>query len=378
MMKIPGMLMVSAGGRNVGKTEFACSLIRKFSSRCNIIGIKVTAIDEVNSGCPRGESGCGVCSSLKGYYYITEETDSRADKDTCRMLAAGADRVFWLKALKTHLAEAITALLGIIGYDAVTICESNSLRRVVEPGLFVMVKGQGEENWKASAKDVAQYADRIVSFDGNEFDIDLNEIELVNRRWVGKMETTAIIIAGGDSTRMGHDKEMLPIDGQPMIKHIYYQLRRHFHQVLISSNNKSKYSFLDVEVIPDRVSGQGPLRGIASALKASANDLNFVIACDIPQVNIVLMKTMLREAHDYDAVVPTTGPSQYEPLFAVYRKSTLPAIEDALSSGNNRIMDALSGCRVKYIDLAGAEWLKNINTMHDYSEFVRKESDDTV
>lgn len=45
MIKIPGMLMVSAGGRNVGKTEFACSLIRKFSSRCNIIGIKVTAIE---------------------------------------------------------------------------------------------------------------------------------------------------------------------------------------------------------------------------------------------------------------------------------------------------------------------------------------------
>ncbi len=370
--------MVSAGGRNVGKTEFACSLIRKFSSRCNIIGIKVTAIDEVNSGCPRGGSGCGVCSSLKGYYYITEETDSRADKDTCRMLASGADRVFWLKALKTHLAEAVAALLSIIGDDAVTICESNSLRRVVEPGLFVMVKGHGEETWKPSAKDVAQYADRIVSFDGNEFDIDADEIELVDRRWAEKMETTAIIIAGGSSSRMGQDKDMLPIDGQPMIKHICDQLRRHFNQILISSNNTSKHSFLDVEVVADKVSGQGPLMGIAAALKASVNDLNFVIACDIPQVNVALMKTMLREAHDYDAVVPATGPSQYEPLFAVYRKSVLPAIEDALSSGNNRIMDALSCCRVKYIDLAGAGRLKNLNTMNDYWEFVRRENDITI
>jgi len=111
------------------------------------------------------------------------------------------------------------------------------------------------------------------------------------------------------------------------------------------------------------------------ALKASVNDLNFVIACDIPQVNVALMKTMLREAHDYDAVVPTTGPSQYEPLFAVYRKSTVPVIEDALSSGNNRIMDALSCCRVKYIDLAGAGRLKNLNTMNDYWELVRREND---
>jgi len=177
---------------------------------------------------------------------------------------------------------------------------------------------------------------------------------------------------------MGHDKDMLPINGQPMIKHIYDQLHRYFNQVLISSNNTSKHSFLDVQVITDRVSGQGPLMGIASALKASANDLNFVIACDIPQVNITLMKTMLREAHDYDAVVPVTGLSQYEPLFAVYRKSALPAIEDALSSGNNRIMDALSRCRVKYIDLAGAGRLKNLNTMNDYWEFIGKENDVTV
>ena len=48
------------------------------------------------------------------------------------------------------------------------------------------------------------------------------------------------------------------------------------------------------------------------------------------------------------------------------------------ASRQNRIMDALSRCRIKYIDLAGAGRLKNLNTMNDYWEFVRSENDITV
>jgi len=360
--------MVGAVDRGAGKTKFVCSLIRRFGSQCNIIGIKVTAIEDAKSGCPRGVSDCGVCSSLEGHFYITEETDSQADKDTCRMLASGAGRVFWLKALKAHLEEGIAALLNIIGDDAVSVCESNSLRKVVEPGLFIMVKGCGTQNHKVSAKDVIRCADRIVFFDGNEFDIDADEIKFADGKWVVRLQATAIIMAGGDSIRMGRN----------MIKHIIDQLRPHFNQILISSNDISKYCFLGAEIVPDRVTGHGPLGGIASALQASANDLNFVIACDIPQVDMPFVRMMLRQARDYDAVVPKTGQSQYEPLFAVYKKDVLAAVEAALLSGNNRIIDALSRCRVKYIDLAGAQRLRNINTMNDYQEFVGKESDAVV
>ncbi|MBA7627735.1 Molybdenum cofactor guanylyltransferase [subsurface metagenome] len=62
------------------------------------------------------------------------------------------------------------------------------------------------------------------------------------------------------------DKSILLIKGQPMIKHIYDQLRPNFNQILISSKDISKYSFLGVEVIPDKVIGRGPLGGIASVL----------------------------------------------------------------------------------------------------------------
>jgi len=371
MIRIPGMIMVGSGDRNAGKTEFACSLIRKFDSQTDVIGIKVTAIADPRSGCPRGEDGCGVCVTLEDDYCIIKETLSKSDKDTCRMLAAGASQVFWLRVLKPHLAEGIKALLDIIGDDAISVCESNSLRQVVEPALFFMLKGKTGSTHKSSAKAVSHYADREVVFDGNDFDLSLDEIELVGGGWACKMRATAIIMAGGQSKRMGRDKSMLPINGKPAIEHIFEQLRPHFDRILISSNDKDTHHFLGADVVADEVTGKGPLMGIASALKVSKTEVNFVIACDIPHVDMGLVRQMVRQSRDFDAVIPRSASTRYEPLFAVYKKSIVDVLDKALASGNYRIIDALNDCRVNYLDPADGRDFRNLNTMNDYEEFCR-------
>jgi molybdopterin-guanine dinucleotide biosynthesis protein A len=252
-----------------------------------------------------------------------------------------------------------------------------------------MVKGSGAKAWKDSARQVSKYADRIVTWKPTSFDFDIDQIGLIDGRWVIREKATAIIMAGGRSTRMGHDKSLLPLKTQqpaicdasknnnarPMIQHIFDQLRPCFNQILISSDDTSRYAFLGAPVIADRMPGQGPLMGIASALAASDNEVNLVIACDIPEVDIALVRTMLRRIRGYDAVVPKTGPSQYEPLFAVYKKRILKALENALSSGQRRIIDALSPCRVKYLDLTGTGCLRNLNTMQDYLKFIGGQKD---
>ena len=84
---------------------------------------------------------------------------------------------------------------------------------------------------------------------------------------------------------------------------------------------------------------------------------------------------MLRQVRSgYDAVVPRTGPSQYEPLFAVYRKGILDTANELLSSGKRRIAEMFSRCRVRYIDLSDTEQIKNLNTMNDYLEFLRRQN----
>ena len=187
-----------------------------------------------------------------------------------------------------------------------------------------------------------------------------------------KTKATAIIMAGGKSKRMGRDKSMLLINGEPVIKHIYEQLLPHFDQVLVSSDNVSKYTFLGARVVPDEVTGKGPLIGIASAIRVSANDANFVIACDIPQIDISFVQQMVKKSKGFDAVMPKTGPSKYEPLFAVYKKSTLAAIDRSIAAGNYKIIDPISDCKVNYIDMSSTGQIENLNTMKDYQKFVGK------
>ncbi|MCK4292279.1 MAG: molybdenum cofactor guanylyltransferase [Planctomycetes bacterium] len=390
MIKLDNMLMIGSSGANVGKTELACAILKKFGKNIDIIGVKVTTVQDTNGQCPRGGQGCGVCSSLDGVFHLTEETDSGSGKDTSKLLASGANRVFWLQVLRDHLAQGATALLDVIGPDAVSVCESNSLRQAVEPGLFLMLGGRDVKTWKSSARQVREYADRIVVSDGRGFDLDLDAIKLIGGRWrmrqdpkgicegpTRPIKATAIIMAGGGSGRMGTDKSLLPVNGRPIIENIYEQLRGHFDQILISANEQEKLAFLALEVVPDRIAGQGPLMGMASALEASRNELNFVVACDIPHIDIGRVGEMLGQAAESGAqvVIPTTGDQKYEPLFAVYHRSALEAMNKVLSSGGRKISDIFALCRVEYVELGDAEWFINLNTRTEYEGFREKHGD---
>jgi len=173
---------------------------------------------------------------------------------------------------------------------------------------------------------------------------------------------------------MGADKTLLPIDGKPMIQHVHEQLRPWFSRTLISSNNAPAHAFLGVPLIADEAMGKGPLMGIVSALRASPDAINFVMACDAPDVDIDLMRAMVRQARDWDAVVPRTPSGRCEPLFAVYNKKALPIFEHMLSSGNYRMTDALDRCRVKYVPVVQGQIL-NINTTSEYRQHIGKAGD---
>jgi molybdopterin-guanine dinucleotide biosynthesis protein A len=117
--------------------------------------------------------------------------------------------------------------------------------------------------------------------------------------------------------------------------------------------------------------------GIASALEASANEINFVVACDIPRIELRYVRRILFEAFKdgADIIVPTTGDGGYEPLFAVYCKSALKAINKVLSSGGRKISDVFALCKVKKVDLGAG--LANLNTMAEYEEFRKNQQNQT-
>jgi len=187
---LPNLLLIGAANRDAGKTTFACGVIntlRQALPATGIIGVKVTAIREVNGECPRGGSGCGVCSTLEGDYCITEETCLDSAKDTSRLLAAGAERVFWLQVLHEQMAAGLLALLELVPPGAPLVCESNSLSRVVKPGLFLMLERQGGLQIKATAREALPRADRRIAFNGRSFQIAPERLRFAEGVW--RLET---------------------------------------------------------------------------------------------------------------------------------------------------------------------------------------------
>jgi len=90
----PNLLIIGSTGRNTGKTEFACSVIRTHSSQNEIIGVKVIPVDKNERTCHRPQEGCGLCDSLTGDYKIIEEQTIDSSKDTSRKLKAGAKKAY--------------------------------------------------------------------------------------------------------------------------------------------------------------------------------------------------------------------------------------------------------------------------------------------
>src|SRR3990167_1947192 len=115
----------------------------------------------------------------------------------------------------------------------------------------------------------------------------------------------AIILAGGRNARMqGVDKAFLEVDGRPIISHIIDRLTPFVDQAIIVTNSPEKYVNFEARTVWDEIPDKGPLMGIYSGLKASSSEYNFVVACDMPFVNIALVGYIIDMKDGYDIIVP--------------------------------------------------------------------------
>ncbi len=176
-MKLPKMLMVGASTSNIGKTELVCTLIKQFCSTNKIIGLKVTTYYDNDIQYHGTEQ-----ILIKKNYDIVEETDYKSQKDTSRMLQAGAYKAFLIRVWNDFSEEAINQFLSqnIGNKNSLIICESNSMRKVVEPGVFLMIKNKNSQHTKPSAIETEKYVDKSIISDGKTFDFNFKRIKLIN------------------------------------------------------------------------------------------------------------------------------------------------------------------------------------------------------
>lgn len=366
-IRMPGWLVVGSAERHAGKTSLACAIIERWAKSHSVVAVKVTAISE-GAPCPRGKQSCGACASLASDFEILEETGEHPLKDTARLLSSGASRAFWVRCRRDRIDVAVLALSRRIGAGTLVVAESNSLARVIEPDLFLMVKSARPSAVKPTAAAALSLARPVVISPSGSSDLNLQDLVVVEGVW-HLAEASVAVLAGGTSSRMGQDKSLVRIGGEPLISLIVRQLRRRFDEILIGSNEPAKYAFLGCRTISDERAGQGPLRGIVSVVEAAQRERVFVVACDIPVIDLATVERLIVLAEQYDCVIPVS-PTGREPLFAVYRKSAAPAMHAALDAGERRISAIFPRVRTGFYDLGPAPWYWNLNTQADLAAFV--------
>ena len=182
---------------------------------------------------------------------------------------------------------------------------------------------------------------------------------------------SAMVLAGGQSRRMGRDKALIEYEGRPIIAHVIDTLRALSNDIVIISNRLDAYGSFGARVVPDYEPPSGPLGGIAVGLQAVQHDRAIVVACDMPFLNVTLLRWLSDLAREFDAVVPQTG-DEFEPLHAIYRKACFRPIVERLERGERRVISFFADVRVRAV--SEAEWraidpagrsLVNLNTPGD-------------
>ncbi|MBN2241533.1 MAG: molybdenum cofactor guanylyltransferase [Acidobacteria bacterium] len=194
---------------------------------------------------------------------------------------------------------------------------------------------------------------------------------LVQFHDVRSSDICIVILAGGQSRRMGFNKALLEVDGRPLIQILSDRMRRLTDSIVISANDPDSYRFLGLPVVPDRFSGHGPLAGLHAAMLERESDLYVLLACDLPNFPISLLKRMVFLAGGFDAAIPRTGDGFVHPLCAVYRRTCFPYIEQALERGEKKFIETFlsNPLSVRWISPEEGPYsendLANINTPHD-------------
>ena len=196
-----------------------------------------------------------------------------------------------------------------------------------------------------------------------------------------KSSNTAVVLAGGKSSRLNFDKQTISINGVLMPVYIANCLSQEFEKVIIGSNKPELYSKnCPYEIITDNYNGLGPKAGILAGLENSTSDFVYFTGCDMPYVNIPFirhMRKLLIESEESISVVLAVSNGYFEPLNAFYSQDLKSPIRDQLNQNRNKLSDLYQETNTICIgDETLAEFdpynlmFVNLNTPEDYKKLI--------
>ncbi|HMP83110.1 MAG TPA: molybdenum cofactor guanylyltransferase [Verrucomicrobiota bacterium] len=187
----------------------------------------------------------------------------------------------------------------------------------------------------------------------------------------GRIPFCAALIAGGKSTRMGHDKRLIEIEGRPLwLRQIELLQSLQPDELLISGEANGPWKNHPFKVVPDATMDAGPLAGLAATFAASRSPLLLILATDMPRMTDAFLRSLLARCTNACGVVPILN-GRFEPLAAVYPRECAALAASQLRSHDfslqHFVQASLDAGLVKPFEVATDEMelFHNLNSPED-------------
>jgi len=167
-------------------------------------------------------------------------------------------------------------------------------------------------------------------------------------------DVTGIVLAGGNSSRLGQNKAFIDVGGLPLVERVVHQLRKVVDEVLLVTDRPHEFSFLGLPATTDLYPGVGVLGGLHAGLSVARSDYVLAVGCDMPFLRPDLLRYLLSLRTDADVVMPRID-GYHEPLHAVYSRACLPNLERTIQAKRRRILHALDDLRIRYVERPAIE-----------------------
>jgi len=151
------------------------------------------------------------------------------------------------------------------------------------------------------------------------------------------MNVSCVVLAGGESRRMGADKAHVKLAGHTLIERVLATMKPLFDDVMISGRGPG-FRCEGTRFIEDSLPGRGPAVGLCAAMQAARHPFVFAIACDMPFISARLVEHLASRRGRFDVVAPVVG-GRLEPLCAVYRTACLASLAARVKKGRRGLID---------------------------------------
>jgi molybdopterin-guanine dinucleotide biosynthesis protein A len=195
---------------------------------------------------------------------------------------------------------------------------------------------------------------------------------------------SAVLLAGGRSSRIGKEKALIPFRGKPLIQWVLDVLQEVADEIVVSVSPSPTEELIEtvgtgVVIARDERSGMGPMEGLLSSFHRARGEYVAVAPCDAPFVTVELFDLLFEMADGTGGAVPTVG-EHYEPLIAVYRCAPfLDALKRTIGEGRSKPIDTYPLLDLRFVEEAEIARLDlpvdpftNINLLKDLEKVNKK------